>query len=72
MFLERIEVSSYEIASIGYDDAQQKLQIEFHNLTIFDYFEVPRDVFEQFVCADNIENYFQAHIENYFEVDRVL
>lgn len=72
MFLERIEVASYEIASIWYDDVLQKLQIEFHNLTIFDYLDVPRDLFERLVCADNVEHFFQAHIENYFETERVL
>lgn len=72
MFLDRIDVSDYQIASIGYDDRKLKLQVEFHNLIIRDFFEVPRDVFEKFVCSDNIDNFFQSHIENYFESDRVL
>ena len=72
MFLDRIDVVSYEIASIWYDDRQLKLQVEFHNLTIIDFFEVPREIYEKFVCSDNIDNFFQSHIENYFESDRVL
>jgi hypothetical protein len=72
VFLERIDVFSPQISSIGYDSERQMLQIEFHDLCIYNYFEVPREHYEQCVCADSVEQYFQAHIENYFESDRIL
>lgn len=72
MFLERIEVFSPDIASVGYDEAKGLLQVEFHNLCIYNFFEVPKEYFEKCVCADSVEQYFQANIENYYESDRIL
>ena len=39
---------------------------------IFNYLDVPRNLYEQCVCADSVEQYFQANIENYYESDRIL
>ena len=72
VFLERIDVFSPEIASIWYDKTKHMLQVEFHNLCIYNYYEVPQQHYEQCVCADSVEQYFQANIENYFESDRIL
>jgi hypothetical protein len=72
VFLERIDVFSPKIASIWYDNNKQLLQIEFHNMYIFNYLDVPRNLYEQCVCADSVEQYFQANIENYYESDRIL
>jgi hypothetical protein len=72
VFLERIDVFSPKIASIWYDNDREILQIEFHNMCIYNYFEVPKGHYERCVCADNVEQYFQTNIENYFESDRIL
>lgn len=72
MFLERIDVFSPIISSIWYDTNENILQIEFHNLTIYNYLEVPKEYYQHCVCADSVEQYFQANIENYYESERIL
>jgi hypothetical protein len=72
VFLERIDVFSPKIASIWYNDDKQLLQIEFHNMCIFNYIDVLRRLYEKCIYADSVEQYFQTNIENYYESDRVL
>ncbi|MCP4524236.1 MAG: KTSC domain-containing protein [Candidatus Gracilibacteria bacterium] len=72
MNLDRIEVFSHEISSVGYDENENILQIEFTDLCIYNYFEVPKNIYQHCICSDSIEIFFQAHIENYYESDRIL
>ena len=50
--MERIPVSSSNIASLGYDAATQTLQVEFLSGSIYQYFDVPTNVFEGFKILD--------------------
>lgn len=72
MFLERIEVFSLEIASLGYDETTSVLQVEFHNMCIYNFFDVPKEYYEKCICADSVEKYFQINIKNHFTSDRIL
>ncbi len=39
--MDRIRVSSSNVASVGYDESTSTLEVEFHNGGIYQYFGVP-------------------------------
>jgi len=65
MKLETVE--SDVIHAIGYDDEISVLEIIFNSGQIYQYRNVPREVFEQFMQAESKGNYFQENIRDEFE-----
>jgi hypothetical protein len=59
--MERTAVQSSNIASIGYDNQSETLEIEFLNGSIYQYFDVPERVYEELMGADSHGKYL-AHI----------
>lgn len=51
--MERTPVSSSNVASVGYDDASSTLEVEFHSGAVYQYFDVPRSIFEMINQADS-------------------
>ncbi len=65
MTLETVE--SDVIHAIGYDDETSVLEIIFNSGAIYQYRGVPRQVFDEFMCAESKGNYFQTNIRDEFE-----
>lgn len=64
--MKRQSVNSSSIAAIGYDEANEILEIEFLSGGIYQYFDVPMYVYEELMEADSHGKYFNAYIkENY-------
>jgi hypothetical protein len=60
----RKAVSSSNIASIGYDEKNQILEIEFNRGGIYQYVGVPSSVHKALMNADSHGKYFSANIRN--------
>ncbi len=45
--MERYSVASSNIASIGYDEPSQTLEVEFLNGSIYQYYNVPMNIHDQ-------------------------
>ena len=69
--IERKPVTSSNIASVGYDAEKQILEIEFHHGAIFRYFDVPKEVFEEFISADSYGSYFMYNIKNQYKYEQI-
>jgi hypothetical protein len=69
--MERQAVSSSSLASIGYDPQSEKLEIEFKNQTIYEYYNVPQVIYDQLMAAPSHGSYFSANIRNVFANSRV-
>lgn len=65
MTLETVE--SDVIHAIGYADDVNVLEIIFNNGSIYQYRNVPREVFDQFMRAESKGSYFQNNIRDEFE-----
>ena len=50
--MKRQQVESSNLSSIGYDSEDQILEVEFKHGGIYQYFEVPENIFE--VCATEV------------------
>ena len=60
--IQRIRVKSSNIHSIGYDPKLCILQVEFFNSGIYQYYEVPENIFEQLMEADSKGKFFNRNI----------
>lgn len=61
--MERVAVASSNIRSVGYDEARRVLEVEFNQGRIYDYAEVPRDVYEALIHAASVGRYFAENIK---------
>ena len=63
--MDRVQVSSSNILSIGYDPSTQVLEVEFISGAVYQYFNVPEAEFESFLNAESKGRYLNANIKHY-------
>jgi hypothetical protein len=65
--MERTPINSSMIASIGYDPSNGTLEVEFKKGgVIWQYYDVPENVWHEFQSAASQGKYFLANIRNRF------
>ncbi len=69
--MNRIPVRSSNIRSIGYDEASGTLEVEFHNGSIYQYYEVPEIVYRNLMHASSKGSYLHRHIRGRYPFQRV-
>jgi len=67
----RQRVRSSDLRSVGYDPTQSILEIEFNSGGIYQYFNVPGNVYHGLMAASSHGKYFHAHIKDHYQVVRV-
>ncbi|MEQ8228166.1 MAG: KTSC domain-containing protein [Rhodospirillales bacterium] len=69
--MERYSVASSNIASIGYDEPSQTLEVEFLNGTIYQYYGIPQNVHDQLMQAGSKGRFLNTYIKNAYGYSRV-
>ena len=69
--MERQSVSSSNLASIGYDAENEILEVEFKHGGIYQYFDVPENVYDELMNADSHGIYFSSNIRNVYECQKM-
>lgn len=69
--MERKSVESSNLASIGYDAENEILEVEFKHGGVYQYFDVPENVYEELMNADSHGIYFSANIRNDYECQKI-
>lgn len=69
--MERTEVSSSNIESIGYDESKKILEIEFKRGNIYQYEGVPENVFQNFLRASSHGKYFNVYIKDKYPTIKI-
>ena len=69
--MERVPVSSSNIASIGYDPTIQTLEVEFLSGGTYQYFGVPDYIYESFLNAGSKGSFFHQQIRNVYPYSRI-
>ena len=69
--MNRAPVASTNIASVGYDEPSQTLEVEFTNGTVYQYYNVPQPVYEQLMQAASKGQYLAYQIKNAYPYSRV-
>ncbi len=69
--MRRKPVVSSNIASIGYDQATQTLEVEFQNGSIYQYYNVPQGIFDEFDRSPSKGQFLAYQIRDRFPYSRV-
>lgn len=67
--MERISVSSSNLASVGYEDGI--LEVAFKSGSVYQYIGVPEFVYDALMSAPSHGKYFAAHIRNNYHYRKV-
>ena len=69
--MERNQVTSSMVLSIGYDDGSQTLEVEFSSNLIYQYYNVPAVIYEQLLAADSAGKFINGQVKPNFPCSRV-
>lgn len=69
--MNRQAVSSSNIASIGYDNDSQTLEIEFLNGGVYQYFDVPLHIYNGLMNASSHGQYLAENIKGNYRYSKV-
>ncbi|MDH3348716.1 MAG: KTSC domain-containing protein [Desulfobulbaceae bacterium] len=69
--MNRSCVASTSVASIGYDEATETLEVEFLNGSIYQYYNVPISIYEQNMQAGSKGKFLNMYIKNAYPYSRV-
>jgi hypothetical protein len=61
--MKRIDVRSSNVNSIGYDDKNSVLEIEFKDRSVYQYYQVGKQIFLGLQNASSIGEYLDKHIK---------
>ncbi len=69
--MERYSVASSNIASIGYDAGPETLEVEFLTGAIYQYYNVPQNMYDQLMQAGSKGRFLNTYIKNAYAYSRV-
>jgi ATP-dependent DNA helicase RecG len=68
--MKRVNVDSSNLASVGYDAENKILEIEFNHGGVYQYFDVPKDAYNELMEADSHGKYFVHHIKGHYSYSK--
>lgn len=69
--MERVAVSSSTIASVGYDNANYVLEVEFVGGHIYQYYDVPETVYTEFMGSPSLGSYLNHYVKAQYRFARI-
>lgn len=69
--MRRRPVSSSAISSVGYDRKGRVLELEFSSGGVYDYHEVPPEVYESLMSAESKGRFVSEQIRGRYQSERV-
>ena len=68
--MNRQSVTSKNIASVGYDEQTQRMEVEFKSGGIYLYENVPKREYEEFIGASSLGGHFHHNIRSKYSGSR--
>jgi hypothetical protein len=69
--MNRDQVASTNISSVGYDEPSQTLEVEFSNGSIYQYYNIGAALYDQFSTAPSKGQFLNTYIRNAYPFSRV-
>ena len=69
--MHRIPVSSTEISQVGYHEDSETLEIKFEHGGVYQFFNVPSNVYDELMKAPSKEGYYHSKIGERFPCLRI-
>jgi hypothetical protein len=69
--MQRQSVQSSNLRSVGYDAQSNTLEIEFNTGGVYQYFDVPANVYQGLISASSHGTYFHNYIKSSYRYTRI-
>jgi hypothetical protein len=69
--MNRVSVSSSNLRSVGYNEEEQILEIEFNGGRVYQYFNVPPKIHNGLMAASSHGKYFHRNIKDTYSYDQI-
>jgi hypothetical protein len=69
--MNRENVASSNLLSIGYDDTTETLEVEFHGGAVYQYYNVPEAIYNALMAAQSKGQFLAYSIKNQYPYSRV-
>ena len=69
--MEMVSVDSNNVRAVGFDDAPNTLQVKFLNGSLYQYFDVPRHVFDELLAAGSVGSYLHRTVKGVYRYSQV-
>ena len=69
--MDRNYIASSNIASIGYDEATETLEVEFLNGSIYQYYNIPASLYQRLMQEGSKGRFLNTYIKNAYPYSRV-
>lgn len=69
--MDREPVTSSTVVSVGYEPTTETLEVEFKNGGVYQYYNVPEPVYQQFVAAESLGKFLHVYIKPAYPCSRV-
>lgn len=69
--MNRIPVTSTNIAEVGYEEETATLEVVFHHGGAYQYFDVPEIVYRELMSAESKGSYLNHFIRNFYRSARL-
>ncbi len=64
-------VESSMIHAVGYDEKTQTLEVVFNSGRVYQYLEVPKEVYEGLLAADSKGSYMLANVIDLYDYEQI-
>ena len=69
--MDWISVESSNLSRVRHDENSNTLEIEFIGSNVYQYFDVPKVIYDELLKADSKGKYFHSQIKGHFRYARV-
>jgi hypothetical protein len=70
--MHRQPVVSSNLASVGYDADSMILEVGFHNGSVYQYYSVPANVYQELMSASSHGSYLAHNVKGIYNYRRVI
>lgn len=64
-------VASSNINSIAYDEKQSILEVEFRNGSIYQYYDVPSEIYERMLASSSVGSFLSSTVKGFFRYSKI-
>ena len=69
--MDRTPVVSSNVKAIGYDPVDSVLEVKFNSGAVYQYRDVPEEVYNDFMIASSKGKFLWNHIRDVYEYERI-
>lgn len=69
--MNRIPVASSNLKSVGYDPTNKILEVEFHDLSVYHYTNVPQSIYNNLMSASSHGSYLAQYIKGVYPHQKI-